>query len=80
MKVWITKYALERGVIEADARLLSLYENFARCDNGTQKYYFSGSEWSFKKEDAVAKANEMRQEEIERLKNQIKKLEEIRFE
>ena len=54
MKVWITKYALTRGIIETD--------NLNDC--------YSGKEYSwihYDKEAAIQKAEEMRQKKIESL-------------
>ena len=67
MKAWITKYALTRGIIET--------ENLNNCYSG------KGYSWMHcNKESAIQKAEEMRQKKIESLKNQIQKLEEMRFE
>ena len=67
MKVWITKYALTRGIIET--------ENLNNC--------YSGKEYSwihYDKNSAIQKAEEMRQKKIASLKKQIEKLERMRFE
>ena len=81
MKVWITKYALTDGIIEADAEscgnssIASVsWNNGTRC---TKLYW---GEYYLSKESAIKKAEEMRQKKIESLKKQIKKLEEMRFE
>ena len=80
MKVWITKYALTDGIIEADAELCGLDIISASWDNGTRFGNFSGEEWWSRKKNAIEKAEEMRQKKIESLKKQIKKLAEMRFE
>ena len=80
MKVWITKYALTDGIIEADAEvggfdtITATWDNEIRCDN------FKGEEWWTQKKNAVEKAEEMRQKKIASLKKQIEKLERMRFE
>lgn len=67
MKVWITKYALTRGIIETD--------NLNDCYSG------KGYSWiHYDKEAAIQKSEEMRQKKIASLKKQIEKLEEMRFE
>ena len=86
MKVWITKYALTDGVIEA--------QQIPNVPCGGKEYaffvdendqYFTGfyipyRELFWDKNSAIKKAEEMRQKKIESLKKQIKKLEEMRFE
>ena len=80
MKVWITKYALTDGIIEADAEIggfdtiTATWDNETRCDN------FKGEEWWSTKKNAIEKAEEMRQKKIASLKKQIEKLERMRFE
>ena len=56
MKVWITKYALTDGIIEADAELCGLDIISASWDNGTRCNNFSGEEWWSKKKNAIEKA------------------------
>ena len=86
MKVWITKYALTRGIIEIDVS--DFHRTYVK-PNGTMCFYdkFGNMVCSYKKlehfglkELAIQKAEEMRQKKIESLKKQIKKLEEMRFE
>ena len=67
MKVWITKYALTRGIIEI--------HNLNDCYSGKRYRWIH-----LDKESAIKKAEEMRQKKITSLKKQIKKLEEMRFE
>lgn len=80
MKVWITKYALTDGIIEAVAEvggfdtITATWDNETRCDN------FKGEEWWNTKKNAIEKAEEMRQKKIASLKRQIEKLERMRFE
>ena len=80
MKVWITKYALTDGIIEADAELCGLDIISASWDNGTRCNNFKGEEWWSTKKNAIEKAEEMRQKKITSLKKQIEKLEGMRFE
>ena len=80
MKVWITKYALTDGIIEADAEVGGFDTITATWDNGTRCDNFKSEEWWNQKKNAIEKAEEMRQKKIESLKKQIKKLEEMRFE
>ena len=80
MKVWITKYALTDGIIEAEGEPYGLEWISASWDNGYRCNDFKQGEWFDIKERAIQKAEEMRQEKIASLKKQIKKLEEMRFE
>lgn len=86
MKVWITKYALTRGIIETEAYkkclitdpsgdMISIREKgYVSCFHG------NGNEWHTTKESAINKAEEMRKKKIVSLKNQIEKLEKMKFE
>ena len=80
MKVWITKYALTDGIIEAEGEPYGLEWVLASWDNGCRCNDFEQGEWFDTKERAIQKAEEMRQKKIASLKKQIKKLEEMRFE
>ena len=80
MKVWITKYALTDGIIEAEGEPYWLEWVSASWDNGYRCNDFKQGEWFDTKERAIQKAEEMRKKKIESLKNQIEKLEEMRFE
>lgn len=79
MKVWITKYALTDGIIEADGFLCWKDIISASWDNGTRCDNFAGEEWWNTKKQAIEKAEEMRQKKIDSLKKQIEKLEGMRF-
>lgn len=81
MKVWITKYALSRGIIEADGEFTSSDSvSILNRDLPLSTHWFYKGDWHSDKESAIKKAEEMRQKKIESLKKQIKKLEEMRFE
>ena len=80
MKVWITKYALTDGIIEAEGEPYGLEWVSASWDNGCHCNDFEQGEWFDTKERAIKKAEEMRQKKIESLKKQIEKLERMRFE
>lgn len=80
MKVWITKYALTKGIIEMECVQFGDI-SVREVGNPFPTYYHGeGDEWHRTKESAIKKAEEMRQKKIESLKKQIKKLEEMRFE
>ena len=86
MKVWITKYALTRGIIKINDS--SFHRTYVK-PNGTICFYdefgdmvcsYRRSEYFGLKELAIQKAEEMRQKKIASLKKQIEKLEGMRFE
>ena len=81
MKVWITKYALTRGIIEAEGKLTS-YDSMrvVNQDLPLASRWFYNGEWYSDKQSAIKKAEEMRQKKIESLKKQIKKLEAMKYE
>ena len=82
MKVWITKYALTDGIIEGEVigcknDDLVFYDG--QIKDGGEHLRKRFGEWCISKEEAIQKAEEMRQKKIASLKKQIEKLEEIRF-
>lgn len=82
MKVYITKYALTEGIIEAEGEPYGLELEWvsASWDDGYKCGDFEQGEWYDTKERAIQKAEEMRQNKIASLKKQIEKLERMRFE
>lgn len=81
MKVWITKYALTDGIIctEGEEILGGIWVKDENVCLG-RNHFFDRTEYHETKESAVKRAEEMRQKKIESLKQQIQKLEEMRFE
>lgn len=78
MRVWISKYALTYGVQEIDATISERFPDMIKeTNNGLSIYH--GTEWHLTKEEAIKKAEEMRTKRIESLKNEIAKLEKLRF-
>jgi len=83
MTVWITKYALTKGIIEAEAKKTSydsVLINIKGLDLKLPTNWFYQGDWHTTKEAAIVKAEEMRQKKIKNLRKQLEKLEEIRFE
>lgn len=86
MKVWITKYALTRGILENETEdfclsvdptgnMINVRENgYSQC------YHGKGNEWHDNKQSAIKKAEEIRKKKIDSLYKQIAKLEEMKFE
>lgn len=79
-KVFITNYALTKGIIEKEAEIHSYRD-------GSKYAYVRGEfigyrmtkEAFYNHEDAVRKAEEMKQKKIASLKKQIAKLEKLSF-
>ena len=86
MKVWITKYALTDGIIEAQQISGSTYDGkeyaffVGKNSQYIAHFYIPYEELFWDKNSAIVKAEEMRQKKIASLKKQIEKLEEMRFE
>ena len=77
MKLWITTWALTRGIFEVDGEIC---EHNAKCvmfKLGGFNRGASGSEWHRNIEDACRRVSEMRTKKIKNLKRQIAKIEEL---
>jgi len=82
MKVYITKYALTKGIIDADAEQpLKDSPGFISVKFGgySNNFHGEGKEWHRSLASAEFKANQMRLAKIVSMKKQIKKLEEMTF-
>lgn len=79
MKVWITKYALTKGIIETEIALQegvwTIFENNIYMYTNER-----GKHWHTAYKRAKLRAEEMRQKKIASLKKQIEKLEKLNFE
>lgn len=81
MKVWITKYALTRGILAAEAShaggviaTVKRGEHFFRHST-----LFFNSEWHRTRESALTRAEEMRAKKLASLRKQIDRLEKLNF-
>jgi hypothetical protein len=79
MKVWITKYALTSGIFEVDAETCTSPSLIAVRKPGELTAYFHNNDWHKSKEDAIARAEEMRAKKIASLRKSIAKLEAMSF-
>lgn len=80
-KVYITKYALTKGILEKEARVSDFGCGRLRAFcNGDYSSYGIGSEAFYTLEEALNIAEERRNKKIESLKKQINKLENLKFE
>jgi len=82
MKVFITKYALTKGIYQVEARRVVGTIDMLEIPTarGTMSQYLHGLDWHITHESAVMKAEAMRRKKIASLKKQLSKLEEMKFE
>jgi hypothetical protein len=76
MKVWVTRYALTKGILEVessveDGRMVRTTDSWAA--------YCHKPDWHMTKAEAVERAEEMRKRKPEALRKQVVKLEGMRF-
>ena len=88
-KIWITKYALTEGIIAGE--LLGKYrveddftgeithQYLGRNEDGDSKFFLNEGDFHDSYEDAKAKAEGMRDEEIRLLETKIRQLREMKF-
>jgi len=84
--VWITKYALTRGIFvkkaiinETDNNTVDIIDKDIISWEQSQ-YYGEGKEWHRTMEGAIKRAKEMRDKKINSLKKQLEKLKNMKFE
>lgn len=75
MKVWITKYALTKGIIEINAEIDGHYAH-GRLSNGRR---ICTRQFTKTRAAAVAAADEVRGRKLAALRKQIAKLERMKF-
>jgi len=78
MKVWVTKYALTKGILEVEVDSPVEDERMVRASGGWTTYYHK-PDWHMTKAEAVARAEEMRTKKLASLRKQAAKLEKLRF-
>lgn len=81
-EVYITKYALTKGIFKKNAKTSYSGLNNITVKVGTYLTYYhgEGKEWHRTRESALARAIHMRRRKIESLEKQIEKLENMTFE
>jgi hypothetical protein len=81
MKVWITKYALTKGIFEIEARIVEDFKGMAvyKLEGSCMHEYAHAGEWYKSYEEALEKAEDMRNKKIISLQKQIIKLNDINF-
>lgn len=79
MKVWITKYALTRGIIESEGEELSKTMIRVRGAAVKCQVYSIFPDWWPSKESAILRAEQMRNAKIKSLEKQVEKLKKLKF-
>ena len=82
-KVFITKYALTKGIIECEMELRYRDDGFIFChgyiDIPNSSGYFYGDDFQLTKEDAIKYAEKRREDKVKIIKKKLLKLEKLSF-
>lgn len=76
MKVFVTKYALTKGILEIEGRVS---ESFPTMFIASRTQTFHGKDWHRMHTSALIRADQMRMAKIESLKQSIVKLQKMSF-
>ena len=80
MKVWITKYALTKGIFEAEVEPATDNPGLVGVRNGGFQYhYFHRPHWHESREAAVQQAKKMKLEKLSSLRKQLERIENLDF-
>lgn len=82
MKVWITKYALTKGVLEREVEICPTATGMVACRDPEFRgefYSGEGKNWHRTKESAVKRAFEMRDAKLSSLVKQMDRLKKLQF-
>ena len=79
MRVFITKYALTKGIYEADVRKCEGCPDMVVEQSGWGNYWQKG-QWHLTREEAVDRARVMQASKLRALRQQIRKIEALTFE
>jgi hypothetical protein len=80
LNVWITKYALTLGIFNRDVEhCLDISDNMVSDITNKYNQCWHKPDWHLTKEEAIARAEDMRVQKIKSLNKAIKKLENIKF-
>lgn len=78
MKIWVTKYALTKGVLEFDAEICSP-PTMVKVLGGRYSTYFHRGDWFTSRSDAIDRADDMRDARIKSLEKQLVRLRKLEF-
>lgn len=90
MKIYITKYALTQGIVEAEGELVTdivkkdevnsrMIKILSRPGTNHFSYYLFKPFWHTTREEAVAHAEKVRAAKIKSVEKQLKKLQNMKF-
>lgn len=81
MKVWISKYALTKGIFEMDAEESTVSPDMVTnvANPWREHYHGEGRQWHRTWGDAVVRAMEMRDAKVKSLRKKLAKLERLEF-
>ena len=79
MTVYITQYALTKGVLEKEAQVSERFPNLIHTSAKTSDDVYSKPYWHLTREEAVAHAEQLRERKVAALKKQVAKLEKMTF-
>lgn len=77
MKIFVTKYALTKGILELECEIIN--GKLAKTIETSFPQYFKESEWFYNEEFAIKRSNKMKINKIASLERQITKLQKIQF-
>ena len=83
MKIYVTRYALTRGILEYEGKVSEAYPNMAICESAdglNREEAFHGNDWHRTLDEARKRARTMRQNKINSLRVSIQKLSSLTFE
>lgn len=78
MKIWITKYALTRGIVEVEMDAFKLDGGYIYSKDDALTMFAPG-QWYADYAFAVSRAEEMRKKKIASLEKQIERLRKLEF-
>lgn len=79
MKIWVTKYALTKGILEYEAELSPNSPTMVKVPGERLSIYFHGDDWYRSKSDAIDRANDMRDARIKSLEKTLARLRRLEF-
>ena len=79
-KVYITKYALTKGIYEMNVDHMSDDGYTVYGKAWDEIYHGNGKEWHYTKEGAINRTEELRIKKIQSLEKKIEKLKALKFE
>lgn len=79
MKIFITKYALTKGIIERDVEETALGRSVGFVAPDGLNQYVCGAEWHKERIAAVLRAKDMQRNKLASLEKQIAKLRKLEF-